>query len=110
MTETTNNPADIHSINRGINSDIDNALENIKVAIEKNIMTIDSSIGGLGGCPFAPGAPGNVATEDLLYLFHSLGLKTGVDIEAIAKASQFILSKVGKSSPSKYYQSIEKNL
>lgn len=86
------------------------AVANCLVSLQHGITVFDASSGGLGGCPYAKGATGNVATEDLLYLFHSLGLKTGVDIEAVAKASQFILQKVGKSSPSKYYQSIEKNL
>lgn len=86
------------------------AVANCLVSLQYGITVFDASSGGLGGCPYAKGATGNVATEDLLYLFHSLGLKTGVDIEALAKASQFILSKVGKTSPSKYYQSIEKNL
>ena len=55
------------------------ALANILVSLEMGITTFDSSIGGLGGCPYAPGASGNVATDDLLYMLHGMGIHTGVD-------------------------------
>ena len=86
------------------------AVANCLVSLQHGITVFDASSGGLGGCPYAKGATGNVATEDLLYLFDSLGLKTGVDIKAVAIASKYILEKVGKTSPSKYYQAIEKTL
>jgi hydroxymethylglutaryl-CoA lyase len=78
------------------------ALSNILVSLEHGISIYDSSSGGLGGCPYAKGATGNVATEDLVYLFESLGIKHGVDIDKLADASSFILDKVGKSTASKY--------
>ena len=58
------------------------------------INTIDSSVAGLGGCPYAQGASGNVATEDVLYLCHGLGLETGVDLEKLVKAGWFICQKL----------------
>lgn len=78
------------------------ALANILKSIEMGIRLFDSSSGGLGGCPYAKGAAGNVATEDVLYLVHDLGFETGVDEEKILRASHFILNKIGKTSPSKY--------
>lgn len=83
------------------------ALANVLVSLEHQIEVFDGASGGLGGCPYAKGASGNVATEDLVYLFHSLGLKTGVDSERLLAASRYILAKVGKISPSKYVQTRE---
>ncbi len=83
------------------------ALANILVCLEYGISTYDSSSGGLGGCPYAKGATGNVATEDVYYLMSSLGIETGIDIDKLVKASKFILNKVGKESPSKYFQTIQ---
>ena len=78
------------------------ALANILTSLENGITRFDSSAGGLGGCPYAKGATGNVATEDIVYLCESLGIKTGVSMEKLAKASEFILTKVGRNSSSKY--------
>lgn len=78
------------------------ALTNIYVSLEEGITTFDSSAGGLGGCPYAKGATGNVATEDVWYLLQSLGLKTGIDIEKLAQASKFILEKVKRNTESKF--------
>ena len=58
-------------------------LANALAAIEEGITTIDSSLGGLGGCPFAPGASGNIVTEDLVFMLEAMGLKTGIDIEKL---------------------------
>lgn len=67
-----------------------NALANIEAALAMNVSIFDSSSGGLGGCPFAPGAPGNVATEDVLALLHGLGRETGVDPAGVRAATAFI--------------------
>lgn len=83
------------------------ALSNILVSLEKGIRVFDSSSGGLGGCPYAKGATGNVATEDLVYLFEKLGLNSGVDLSKLKTASEYILEKVGKNSPSKIYQTLK---
>lgn len=79
------------------------AISNILTSLEFGIGTYDSASAGLGGCPYAKGATGNVATEDLVYLFKSLGIETGVDLDKLIEASKFILTKVNKASPSKYF-------
>lgn len=78
------------------------ALSNILVSLDEGVTTFDSSAGGLGGCPYAKGATGNVATEDVWYLCHSQGLETGIDLDKLVAASVFILSKVGKETASKF--------
>ncbi len=80
------------------------ALANVLAALDFGIRTFDSSAGGLGGCPYAPGAAGNLATEDLLYLLHGLGFETGVDIGAVFSASTALESVLGHSLPSRYVQ------
>ncbi len=78
------------------------ALTNIYASLEEGITTFDSSAGGLGGCPYARGATGNVATEDVWYLLNSQGLDTGIDIAKLATASNFILGKLGRQTESKF--------
>jgi hydroxymethylglutaryl-CoA lyase len=78
------------------------AVANILTSLEAGITTFDASAGGLGGCPYAKGATGNVATEDVWYLCKSQGLETGIDIAKLVAASSFILCKVGKDTPSKF--------
>ena len=77
------------------------AVANAYQALRMGIMTFDSSAGGLGGCPYAPGALGNVATEDLLYLFDRLGIDTGVRLSGIRHASEFIAKALGRTLPSR---------
>ncbi|MEO8483742.1 MAG: hydroxymethylglutaryl-CoA lyase [Acidobacteriota bacterium] len=77
---------------------------NVAVALQMGIRTIDSSAGGLGGCPYAPGATGNIATEDLLYLLSGLGSDTGVDAARVADASLAIEPVLGHSLPSRALQ------
>ena len=74
------------------------ALANIYVALTHGVNVIDSSVSGLGGCPYAAGASGNVATEDVLYMLHGLGIDTGVDLDKIALASEFIDEALGGRS------------
>jgi hydroxymethylglutaryl-CoA lyase len=80
------------------------ALANILVSLEMGITIFDSSLGGLGGCPYAPGASGNVATDDLLYMLHGMGIHTGVDQQKLNIASKFIQEKIGRPLPSKSFQ------
>ena len=77
------------------------AVANILASLELGITSFDSSAGGLGGCPYAKGASGNVATEDLVYLFSNMGIETGIDMDKLAQASSFILGKLSKTSASK---------
>lgn len=78
------------------------ALTNVYASLEEGIQAFDSSAGGLGGCPYAKGASGNLATEDLCYLLHSEGLETGVDVEKLSQASEYILQKLEKTTESKF--------
>lgn len=77
------------------------SLANIFVALDLGITVVDSAAGGLGGCPYAPGASGNVATEDVLYLLEGLGYETGVDLGAVAQAGDFITKALGRPNRSK---------
>jgi isopropylmalate/homocitrate/citramalate synthase len=77
------------------------ALANVYAALSAGIATFDSSAGGLGGCPFAPGATGNLATEDLLYLLHGLGIETGVSFDGVAEASGIAAQALGRTLPSR---------
>ncbi|WP_312128664.1 hydroxymethylglutaryl-CoA lyase [Lysinibacillus capsici] len=77
------------------------ALANIMKSLEMGITKFDSALGGLGGCPYAKGASGNVATEDLLYLFDEMGIETGVDRQKVLEAALFIEEKLGKAVASK---------
>ncbi|HET7220780.1 MAG TPA: hydroxymethylglutaryl-CoA lyase [Vicinamibacterales bacterium] len=80
------------------------ALANVLTALELGVATFDASAGGLGGCPYAPHATGNLATEDLLYMLHGLGIHTGIDLDAVRDASGFIEPRVGHALPSRYYR------
>jgi hydroxymethylglutaryl-CoA lyase len=80
------------------------ALANVLAALHEGIAIVDSSAGGLGGCPYAPGASGNLATEDLLYMLHGMGIATGVDLEAVARSSREVGRLLGRSLPSRYVQ------
>lgn len=75
------------------------ALANALTAVEAGVTTIDGSLAGIGGCPFAPGAAGNVPTEDLVYLFERMGWTTGVDLDGAIDAARFIGSALGKQTP-----------
>jgi hydroxymethylglutaryl-CoA lyase len=80
------------------------ALANILVAVEMGITTVDAALGGLGGCPYAPGASGNVATEDVVYMLEEMGVKTGVDLDKLIDCARLASSLVGHEMPSKYYR------
>jgi hydroxymethylglutaryl-CoA lyase len=77
------------------------ALVNIYAALEVGVSIFHSSVAGLGGCPYAKGATGNVSTEDVLYLLHGLGLHTGVDLDAVVDAGQFISQHLGRKASSR---------
>jgi len=80
------------------------ALANVMAALPLGVRTFDASAGGLGGCPFAPGATGNLATEDLVYMLDGLGYQTGVSLPALLEASAFIEPKVGHPLSSRVYR------
>ncbi len=80
------------------------ALSNVYASLEENIRIFDSSIGGMGGCPYAPGASGNLASEDLVYLLHGLGFNTGINIDKLVEAGSLAQTIIKKKLPSKYLQ------
>jgi len=82
------------------------ALANVLTSLPFGINTFDASAGGLGGCPYAPGAAGNLATEDLIYMLDGLGIETGVSLNAVTEASAFIESTLDHRLPSRYSQAI----
>jgi hydroxymethylglutaryl-CoA lyase len=77
------------------------ALANLYAAMELGVATIDSSVAGLGGCPYAKGASGNVATEDVVYMLNGLGIDTGVDLDALLEAGRFICAALQREPASK---------
>jgi hydroxymethylglutaryl-CoA lyase len=80
------------------------ALANVLVGLEMGIRDFDASVGGMGGCPYAPGAAGNLATEDLVYMLHGMGIQTGVDLERLVEAGRVAESVVGRPLPGKVHQ------
>ena len=77
------------------------ALANAHAALEEGITTFDASAGGLGGCPYAESATGNLATEDLVWMMHGLGIETGVDLDLLVAASIWMAGQLGRPSPSR---------
>jgi len=82
------------------------ALANVLAALDLGVTTFDSSAGGLGGCPYAPGASGNLATEDLVYMLHGLGHTTGIDIDALTDASLALEPSLTHRLPSRYVSAV----
>jgi hydroxymethylglutaryl-CoA lyase len=75
------------------------AIPNILAAMERGVTNFDASIGGLGGCPFAPGASGNVCTEDLVHCLHAMGVATGIDLDRLLAVSRRVQDVVGRPLP-----------
>jgi hydroxymethylglutaryl-CoA lyase len=80
------------------------AIANCLAAIKQGVRTVDSSAGGLGGCPYAKGASGNLATEELLYMLHGMGFETAVDLEKVCLASEYLEKELDLSLPSRYFK------
>jgi len=78
------------------------ALANIVAGLDSGVRVFDSAVAGLGGCPYAPGAAGNVATEDLVNMLHGMGIDTGIDLEALLDAAAFMEQQLGKRLPGRY--------
>ena len=83
------------------------ALANVLASLELGIAVVDSSVAGLGGCPYAPGAAGNVATEDVVYMLDGMGIRCGVDLEALARAGRTICLELGRKPTSKVAIALE---
>jgi hydroxymethylglutaryl-CoA lyase len=80
------------------------ALANVLVGLQAGVTTFDASVAGLGGCPYAPGAAGNLATEDLVYTLHGMGIETGIDLEKLWQAGQVAEAIVGRELPGKVHR------
>lgn len=80
------------------------ALANVLVGLELGIRTFDASVAGLGGCPYAPGAAGNLATEDLVYTLHGMGIETGIDLDGLMQAGQVAAAIIGRELPGKVHR------
>jgi hydroxymethylglutaryl-CoA lyase len=78
------------------------ALANVFACVEEGMRVVDASVSGLGGCPYATGASGNVATEDVVYLLHGMGFVTGVDLDALVETGQWISNEIGRGNGSKF--------
>src|SRR5262249_34381690 len=92
----------IHKIALHLHDTRGTALANIFAALCIGVSSFDSSAGGLGGCPYAPGASGNVSTEDLVYMLDRMGIATGIDLEALGRVSLNMEKIIGRQLPSKY--------
>jgi isopropylmalate/homocitrate/citramalate synthase len=82
------------------------ALANVYAGLECGITTFDASAGGLGGCPYAPGAAGNLATEDLIYMLQGLGIETGVVLPKVVEASRYLAEAIGRRPPGRYLAAV----
>jgi isopropylmalate/homocitrate/citramalate synthase len=79
-------------------------IANAAAAVESGATVLDASVGGTGGCPFAPRATGNIATEDLVYLLHGMGYETGIDLDALIEVAEWMAQQLGKDLPGQVYK------
>ena len=98
----------IHKLAVHLHDTYGQALANIYAALQMGIDVVDSSVAGLGGCPYAKGAAGNVATEDLVYMLNGLGIEHGVDLDKLIVAGRFITDKLGRENGSKVSRALAK--
>jgi hydroxymethylglutaryl-CoA lyase len=101
MLETVAMGVPMHMLAVHMHDTYGQALANIYASLELGIAAVDSSIAGLGGCPYAKGASGNVATEDVVYMLDGLGIETGIDLEKLFEAGRFICDALGREPQSK---------
>jgi hydroxymethylglutaryl-CoA lyase len=106
IIEAVTNHIPIHKIAVHMHDTYGQALANIYAALEMGVSVVDSAIAGLGGCPYAAGASGNVATEDLVYMLNGLGITHGADLSRLIQAGNFICDILGKPNQSKTAQAI----
>ena len=91
----------LHEVSGHFHDTYGQALANIYASLEMGVATFDASVGGLGGCPYAKGATGNVATEDLVFMLHGMGIDTGIDLNHLVDAGQYISSHLGRQPNSR---------
>jgi hydroxymethylglutaryl-CoA lyase len=91
---------DVTSIGLHFHDTRGTALANVLAALDHGVTRFDASIGGLGGCPYAPGASGNAVTEDLVHMLHDMGIATGIDLDALVQCAELARDIVGRELPS----------
>jgi len=101
LIDTVSNKVPVNQLAVHCHDTYGQALTNIYAALKMGITTVDSSVAGLGGCPYAKGASGNVATEDVVYLLHGMGINTGIDLDALIQCSQQICQQLNRANQSK---------
>jgi hydroxymethylglutaryl-CoA lyase len=101
MIETVSKLVPVEKLAAHFHDTYGQALANLLAVMDLGVAVIDSSVSGLGGCPYAKGASGNVATEDVLYMLNGLGIETGVDLDRVLDAGRFISSALGRRTASK---------
>jgi hydroxymethylglutaryl-CoA lyase len=101
LISTVAKKVDLAKISAHFHDTYAQALTNVYACLELGLTNIDSSIAGLGGCPYARGASGNLATEDVLYMLHGMGIETGVSFEKIIEASRYVTQVLGQPARSK---------
>ena len=107
LINTVANQVSIEKLAAHFHDTYGQALTNLYAVLQQGIATIDSSVAGLGGCPYAKGSSGNVATEDVLYMLNGLGIETGVDLNLLVKAGQFICDFLEKNTQSRVALALE---
>jgi len=106
VIETVADRVSIHRLAVHLHDTYGQALANIYASLQMGVDVVDSSVAGLGGCPYAKGASGNVATEDLVYMLNGLGIEHGVDLDKLIEAGRFITEKLGRENGSKVSQAL----
>ncbi len=101
LIDTVMRSVPIHRLAAHFHNTYGQALANLFAVLQMGVATIDSSIAGLGGCPYAKGASGNIATEDVVYMLNGMGIETGVDLDALLEVSRYISEYLGKATQSK---------
>lgn len=104
LLDTLSREMDLDRIALHFHDTYGTALANVKAGLDMGVKIFDSSAAGLGGCPYAPGASGNLATEDLVYMLNRMGIDTGVDLEKLAQAGKLMQDHLGRKLPSKNLQ------
>lgn len=108
VIEIVANSVSIHRLAVHLHDTYGQALANIYASLQMGVDVVDSSVAGLGGCPYAKGAAGNVATEDLVYMLNGLGIEHGVDLDKLIDAGRFITDKLGRANGSKVATALTK--
>jgi hydroxymethylglutaryl-CoA lyase len=101
MVEAVAEKVDLQHLAAHFHDTYGQALANLLAVLDLGVAVVDSSVSGLGGCPYAPGASGNVASEDVVYMLHGLGIETGIDLDKLVEAGAFISAALGRQPGSK---------